>query len=188
MINFPPIPSWDGLHPLIVHFPIALLLIAPLFVLIGALLSPLKGRTWFLTALVLMAVGTLSIFVAVSTGEAAGELADRNQAVSAVLDRHGELAETTRVVFAVLTMIFATIVLTPMALRRLPGRVTSSVLALVFLLFYGAGGLLLVNTAHNGGRLVHEMGVHAMVAQSGGPPVATTPSDEKAQEKAEEKD
>jgi uncharacterized membrane protein len=183
MINFPPIPSWDGLHPLIVHFPIALLLIAPLFVLVGALLPPQKGRTWFLTALVLMAVGTLSIFVAVSTGQAAGELADRNQAVSAVLERHEELAETTRIVFAVLTVIFATIVLAPMALRRVPGRATSSVLALVFLLFYGAGGLLLVNTAHNGGRLVHELGVHAMVLPSGDQPVATTAPREMAEEK-----
>ena len=178
MINFPPIPSWDGLHPLIVHFPIALLLIAPLFVLIGALLSPLKGRTWFLTALTLMAVGTVSIFVAVSTGQSAGELADRNEAVSAVLERHEQLAETTRIVFAVLTVIFATIVLAPMALRRVPGRATSTILALIFLLFYGAGGLLLVNTAHNGGRLVHELGVRAMVAQSGDAPIATTPPPE----------
>jgi uncharacterized membrane protein len=174
MINFPPIPSWDGLHPLIIHFPIALLLIAPLFVLVGAILPPPKGRTWFLTALVLMAVGTLSIFVAVSTGQAAGELADRNPAVKAVLEQHEELAETTRTVFAVLTVIFATIAFGPMAMRRVPGRAMSSVLALVFLLFYGAGGLLLVNTAHHGGRLVHELGVRAMVVSSGQQPVAKT--------------
>ena len=37
MIQTPPIPSWDGLHPLIIDFPIALLLVAPLLVLIGAL-------------------------------------------------------------------------------------------------------------------------------------------------------
>jgi uncharacterized membrane protein len=183
MINFPPIPSWDGLHPLIVHFPIALLLIAPLFVVVGALLPPDKGRAWFLAALVLMAIGTILSFVAVSTGKAAGELAERNEAVSAVLDRHEELAETTRIVFAALTVIFATIILAPAAMRRVPSRVTSSLLTLVFLLFYGAGGLLLVNTAHNGGRLVHELGVHAMVAQSGGQPAATTPPGEKAEEK-----
>ena len=35
MIQLPPIPGWYELHPLVVHFPIALLLIAPLFVLLG---------------------------------------------------------------------------------------------------------------------------------------------------------
>ena len=28
MIDLPPVPTWDGLHPLIIHFPIALLLVA----------------------------------------------------------------------------------------------------------------------------------------------------------------
>ena len=51
MIQMPPIPSWDGLHPLIIHFPIALLLVAPLLVLIGALLKPEKGRPVLYVAL-----------------------------------------------------------------------------------------------------------------------------------------
>jgi hypothetical protein len=38
------------------------------------------------------------------------------------------------------------------------------VVNLAFLLFYGSGLVLLVNTAHQGGRLVHEFGVRAMVA------------------------
>ncbi len=49
--SFPPFPSWDGLHPLIVHFPIALLLVAPLFVVLGlaraaALGGCLLRRRW----------------------------------------------------------------------------------------------------------------------------------------------
>ena len=51
MIQMPPIPSWDGLHPLIIHFPIALLLVAPLLVLVGALLKPEKGRPVLYVAL-----------------------------------------------------------------------------------------------------------------------------------------
>ena len=31
MLQFPAIPSWDALHPLIIHFPIALLLICLLY-------------------------------------------------------------------------------------------------------------------------------------------------------------
>ena len=166
MIQLPPIPSWDGLHPLIIHFPIALLLVAPLLVLVGALLKPEKGRPVLYVALALMIAGTLSIFLAAATGEAAGKLAERTPQIDAVLERHEELADATRAVFSGLTAIFAAIIFGPMALQKLSGRLVSTVLPVVFLLFYGVGVLLLTNTAHNGGRLVHEFGVRAMVAPS----------------------
>ena len=35
MLTLPPIPTWHAIHPLIIHFPIVLLLIAPLFIVIG---------------------------------------------------------------------------------------------------------------------------------------------------------
>ena len=169
MIQMPPIPSWDGLHPLIIHFPIVLLLVAPLLVLVGALLKPEKGRPVLYVALALMVAGTLSIFLAASTGEAAGKLAERTPQVDAVLERHEELADATRAVFSGLTVIFAAILFAPTASHKLSGRLVSTVLPLVFLLFYGVGVLLLTNTAHNGGRLVHEFGVRAMVAPSSVP-------------------
>ena len=77
MLQFPTIPSWDALHPLIIHFPIALLLIAPIFIVVGAVLTPAKGRAYLIAAMVLLLVGTAAIFVAVETGEAAGKLAER---------------------------------------------------------------------------------------------------------------
>lgn len=161
MVEFPPLPSWDGLHPLIVHFPIALLLVAPLFVLLGVVLR--RGRPFLWAALILMAIGTAGTFLAVSTGEAAGKLAERTPQINAVLEHHEQLAERTRVGFAVLTAIFAAI-LVPAFFRREPGRVVTVVLPLVFLVCYGGGVVLLANTAHNGGRLVHELGVQALIA------------------------
>jgi len=161
MLELPRLPSWDGLHPLIVHFPIALLLVAPLFVVLGMTLR--RNRPFLWAALLLMAIGTAATFIAVSTGEAAGRLADRTPEIKAVLEHHEELAETTRVVFTVLTVIFAAIVVVPAAVRRLQTRTATVVLSLAFLVCYGAGVLLLVNTAHNGGRLVHELGVQALV-------------------------
>jgi len=169
MIQLPPIPSWEGLHPLIVHFPIVLLLVAPLLVVVGAVLKPEKGRQVLYVALALMIAGTLSTFLAASTGEAAGKLAERTPQIDPVLERHEELADATRAVFSGLTVIFAAIMFAPMALQKLSGRLVSTVLPLVFLLFYGVGVLLLTNTAHNGGRLVHEFGVRAMVAPSAVP-------------------
>ncbi len=103
MLQFPPIPSWDALHPLIIHFPIALLLIAPIFIVIGAVLTPAKGRSYLVAALVLLLVGTAAIFVAVETGEAAGKLAERTPGMARVLETHESLAERTQAVFSVLS-------------------------------------------------------------------------------------
>ncbi|HMM34152.1 MAG TPA: hypothetical protein PKA62_05380, partial [Thermoanaerobaculia bacterium] len=80
MIELPPMPSWDGLHPLIVHFPVALLLVAPVLVLL-ALVVRGHRRGLLLAALALMVLGTAASWVAVSTVEAAGKLADRSPEV-----------------------------------------------------------------------------------------------------------
>ena len=164
MIEFPPIPSWDALHPLVIHFPVALLLVAPLFVIIGALVAGHRGRAFSVTALVLMGLGTAGTYLAMSTGQAAGQLAERSPAVSAILQHHQELAEATRVVFSVLTLIFASILFVPRFFKRDLGPGMVMVLIVIFLAGYGAGSVLLANTAHNGGRLVHELGVRAVMS------------------------
>lgn len=174
MLQLPPIPAWDGLHPLIVHFPIALLLVVPLFILIGALLPLRRGRPLLLSALLLMVLGTAGTYVAISTGEAAGELADRSPAINATIEQHEELAEQTRTLFTVLTAVFAVILLLPLAIRRPLPRAPQAVLSLAFLVFYAAGGVMLANTAHQGGRLVHELGVQALMPAPQGPPAVAT--------------
>lgn len=163
MAVFPPLPNWHGLHPLVVHFPIALLLTAPLFVALGALRGR-EGKPLLISALVLMSLGTIGTFVAVATGEAAGRVAERTPEINAVLERHEELAEATRITFSILTVVFAAIVVAPSVFRRIPPRLVSIALPFLFLLFYAGAALLLANTAHNGGRLVHDLGVKALVA------------------------
>lgn len=164
MFHLPPIPSWDALHPLIIHFPIALLFIAPLFVLLGAVPRPSKGRPLLWAALLLMALGTTSVFVAIETGEAAGKLADRTPEITAAIEHHEDLAERTRIVFSSLTAAFAVLLVIPLLRRgRQPGRLSSTVLPLAFLVLYVGGMVLLTLTADQGGRLVHQFGVHAMI-------------------------
>ncbi len=63
MFTFPPIPSWDAWHPLIIHFPIALLLVAPVLVLLRILL-PKQGRGLLIAAFVVMALGTIGTYIA----------------------------------------------------------------------------------------------------------------------------
>jgi uncharacterized membrane protein len=158
---FPPIPSWDGLHPLVVHFPIALLIVAPSLVVAGLILH--RQYLWFsVSALLLMVLGTISAFVAVSTGKAAGELVLRDPQINEVIMRHLDLAQTTAWVFLGLTLLFAALTFVPPAVKRPFRRLTGTIVALIFLLIYGAGTLLLANAAHQGGRLVHELGVRGL--------------------------
>ena len=166
MIQFPPIPSWDALHPLVIHFPIALLLVVPFLIVPGALRPPERGQTILYVALALMIAGTLGTFLAVATGEAAGQIAERTPQIDVVLEHHEQLAEATRIAFSVLRVVFAAILLIPVILKKTPNRIVSTVLPLAFLVLYGGGILLLTNTAHNGGRLVHEFGVRAAVEHS----------------------
>jgi uncharacterized membrane protein len=170
---FPPLPAdWSGFHPLVIHFPIALLLVAPLLVVV-AMAARNNRRPYLVSALVLMVLGTVMTYVAVSTGEAAGELAEQAGNVEALLEQHEELAETTRTIFTVLTLLFAAaLAVPPLLKRKLEGMLFYSTYGL-FLAIYLAGAVVLANTAHQGGMLVHQAGVRATVAQAGGGQPAT---------------
>ena len=159
MLTLPPLPAWDALHPLVVHFPIALLLIAPLFIVIGAVSKPERGFPLLLSALILMVLGTASTFVAAASGHAAGELLEAMPQAKTTLEQHEDLAQITQIVFSALTLIFAAILFVPRLLHQEPTRVVAIVLPTVFLVFYATGAILLANTAHQGGRLAHELEV-----------------------------
>jgi len=161
----PPWPGWDGLHPLVIHFPIALLMVVPVFLLlaiVGKTHAP--GFAW--SALALLLMGTAAAFVAVSTGRAAGELAEHSEAINAVLMRHEELAEQTRNIFAVITAVYAVLLMLAAAFKRLARGRYRAVVSGVVLLAVLAGSLPLVRTAHQGGLLVHKFGVHTMLPPS----------------------
>ena len=164
MMNIPHPPAWEALHPLVIHFPIVLLLVSPVFVFISALLSPLKGRAYLFAGLALLLAGTGSLYLAAETGEAAAELADRTPEMNGVLQAHEQLASLTRLLFSGLSVLLVTLIAVAQFTRRQSARVFSTVLPLAFLALYLTGVFALVNTAHQGGRLVHQFGIHAMVA------------------------
>jgi uncharacterized membrane protein len=168
MLQFPPLPTWDSLHPLIIHFPIAFLLLSPIFILISAVLTPPKGKPYMMAALLILLLGTAGLFIAGSTGHAAAELAERGGPVNAVLEAHEDLASETQIVFAGLSAILLGMFAVPRILHRQENRLFSTFLPMAFLALYTVGFLFLVNTAHAGGRLVHEFGVHAIVPATDG--------------------
>jgi len=159
----PPVPPWEGLHVLVVHFPIALLLVAPLFVLL-ATVFPIRAQWASWAAVALLLLGATGTFVAIATGDAAQAVADGSDAMYDVLSEHEELAELTRNVYVVLTAVYALFVLLPAMMKELLIRRYLVPVNFVFLVALGAGSLLLANTAHLGGRLVHEFGVKAVLA------------------------
>jgi uncharacterized membrane protein len=159
----PPWPGWDGLHPLIVHFPIGLLLVAPLFIVLAAI-RPARATCFGVSALILLALGTLAAFVAVETGEAAAELATRTEAINAAIERHADLAELTRNVFAGLTLLYAVLLALPRFVKKLATPASVVATHAVFLVLLAGGDLVLANAAHRGGLLVHKFGVQAIVA------------------------
>ena len=161
MLTVPPIPTWQAVHPLVVHFPIALLLTAPLFVVIGMFRKPERSFPFLIAARILMGMGTAATYVASASGEAAAGLAERNPQAAAVLEAHEELAVTTELAFTSLTLIFASILFVPRVFKVPATRAVSVWLPAVFLVFYATGALSLANTAHQGGRLVHELGIQA---------------------------
>ena len=64
----------------------------PIIPLLFLLPSAFSGRSYLIAAMVLLLVGTASIFVAVETGEAAGKLAERSPGMEHVLETHGGAA------------------------------------------------------------------------------------------------
>ena len=182
---FPPIPTWDALHPLVVHFPIALLLVAPILVVIG-MTSQRHAAGLFIAAFVLMVIGTVATYFAVATGNAAAEVAEQMPRASAILESHEELAESTRVIFTVLTVLFAAILASQLLAKRRFGRRSSLVLNAAFLLLYSSGALILVNVAHQGGRLVHEFGVGATATTIPAPERTVSETREKEQKHQDE--
>jgi uncharacterized membrane protein len=159
-MSFPPIPAWDQLHPIAVHFPIALLLVTPVF-LLATIVFRRDRKALARAAFVLMLLGTSGAWVAVSTGEAAEELADQTPAAHEILEKHEHLGGDARVAFTFLTLGWALFLVVPAVLRREVGINVWAPATLVYLFFYLWGASVLANAAHEGGRLVHEAGVRA---------------------------
>jgi uncharacterized membrane protein len=160
-MHLPPIPTWDGLHPLIVHFPIALLLVAPLFLLLAAA-HRAGSRYWAIAALLLTVMGTVGLYVAFSTGEAAEHAIDRTPELRDAIHEHEELAETTRLLYTILASLLATAVV---GLAVFGKRIKKWLPAASYLLLFTLNvpaALYLANTGHEGGMLVyeHEIATH----------------------------
>lgn len=153
-------PPWSHVHPLIVHFPIALLLVAPLLVALGLCLPGLRPGL-HIAALVLLVLGSLGALLAWASGEAAASLAQRTPELRAALDRHEQFAQFGTLLFGLLTLLFTLLGL--LSRYRQPARPKGALLAwhLLWLAAAGAAMLVLAQAGHLGGHMVHDLGLHA---------------------------
>jgi uncharacterized membrane protein len=161
MFTPPPLPqNWDGLHPIVVHYPIALLLTAPVLVVLALLLHKHR-HALNLAALVVMAMGAAGAWLAVNTGKAAEEFVDEVGAVKTILHDHEEAAEMAFKTSLVFTVLFAVYTFVPWLKKKEPLRKWTALSGVVFLVAYAIPCLAVANAGHLGGRLVHEQGVRA---------------------------
>ncbi|GAB4157974.1 MAG: hypothetical protein Kow00107_07090 [Planctomycetota bacterium] len=161
------IPPWEALHPLVVHFPIALLTIAPLFVLLAVVFSKYT-KPFLICAAILLGIGTLGSYVSVSTGEAAAHAKNLDIEEEArgalpaelgdmynVFEFHKEMAGFAAHAHAVLFVLLLVLAFGSSYVKALRPK-----WLLVLWLVLSAGALVLLGLAgHAGARLVHEFGI-----------------------------
>lgn len=153
-----PLPTWNGLHPIVVHFPIALLLVAPV-VILATVVFEKHARVLSVVTLCLISIGTATTFLAEETGEAAARKADIPEIAAEALENHEELAELTVKIFAALLVVYGAITAAGIVFRGTLSRGVRILLNLGFLVLYLGGAVTLAKTAHAGGTLVHQYGV-----------------------------
>lgn len=174
---FPNLPGWAGIHPAMVMFPVVLLLATPVLLLIS-LFARGAWRPWAGAALVTMVLGTLGAWMAVGSGHVAGQMVDKTKELEALILNHEALGVSVRNVFTGLTLLYLLLFLLPFWIRRpIPPALRIGVFA-VFLAGYVFAAGAIARAADAGGRLVHEQGIRAYVAEPAPripPPQTATP-------------
>ncbi len=149
------VPEWaPNLHPLVIHFPIALLTLAVAADVAGLFWR--KNKRFHPFCLILYVVGALSAIVAYLTGESALETLVPSGAAESAITRHSDMAEWTVWFFGIYTVI-------RVILHR-TGAVRNMAVRLPTVLVGVAGFALLFMTAERGARLVFEHGLGVRAA------------------------
>lgn len=165
----------DPLHPAVVHFPIALIVLGAVTAVIAAVVrrGPMAHVASFLIGL-----GTAGCFLAAQTGERDEKRIERPPALKKVLHEHEHWADRTEAA-ALLAMLLALAAANtdrwPVANRVL--RAASAVAAL-------AAVACVHQTGHYGGELVYRHGAGVKLTSQGdaGSPAAEAPRTERRRE------
>ena len=162
MPQLPMIPGWDGIHPLLIHFPVTLFFLAPVFVLFAGFAKTTTRHTFLISALTVMLLGIASTYAAFEAGQTAAATVIPTGEVWTVVEQHQELASLARSSLTAATLLFGLTLLICTCFRLQIHELTG-VLPLGSVVFYALGLFWLIDAAYYGERLVHEFGVGSIV-------------------------
>lgn len=143
------LPAWaPGIHPLIIHFPIALLSLA-----VGlTVLELFYSRPWLVKAIAgLYLFGALGAVLSYISGRSAADSIGLNLKAEVAISTHSNWGLYTLIYFGIMVLVYYGVKFI-LKKNNLPIRILMAVLAV-------AGFLILAQTAEYGGRLVFEYGL-----------------------------
>lgn len=139
---------WPGWHPLVVHFPLALVLVAtPLLLAARLLRSEAIASTAAIVGTWNLCLGAVAALFALATG------------LGAVLDLDVDAATRQAISLHMKWAMFSTLVLVLLAVWRGAGTASGSRPSWVFIIVLVAASAALVVTGYRGGENVYEFGV-----------------------------
>jgi uncharacterized membrane protein len=166
MFGIPPLPPFEGFHPLVVHFTVGILLSAWVPMALGVV-DRKRRMSWFRAALMMVLMGTAFTFAAVLTGEATEEIVPHSsQLIEEAIHEHEELAELSRNFFVGISVLFLGAMIAYVKVSEPRQKMVGRIGSLLVAVSYALGALALANAGHLGGLLVHEHGLHAPVANT----------------------
>lgn len=142
------------IHPMVIHFPIALLIIGFLSDAIGVIF---KKDFFTKAAFYLLIIGTIAVVAAYITGENTGEKVEEITAMEQAFEAHEEAAKIT----LILTLITAAVRIIFVFIKKYSGAFKW--LTLVLFLFTV---ISIFNTGHKGGTLVYNYGAGVQLTTS----------------------
>lgn len=146
----------------LMHAPLVLFLLCPVFIAVGAVLSPCRGRPWLLGGLLLLGLGTASLFARLPS-ERPDPTVAANPSAGTVLWICRSLPLEARIMFVGLTAIYIAVMFLPAILRQRDNRLFSTVLPLSFLVLYSAGAIFLIKTTDAAVTGTQKLGVDGAV-------------------------
>lgn len=153
-------PPWNHIHPALVHFPVALLLVAPLLVVVG-MVWPSQRRGLHTGAMILLLLGFGGLVLALLSGQEVARYARATADLQAGVRDHELAAQWTLLLFALICPTFLALWAVPLLRRRALPRALDLGLLALWLMLALTGAAALARTAHLGGHLVHDLHTHA---------------------------